>query len=132
NQAAGAVGDGGIPLNATPPYYPIIADKDSGTNGGDSAKAGSDILLTDVLSFQVMVLLPGGTKFVDLFDASMPAAQNSKFNTATQPRVFDTWSDKSDGTYDYSGWQTAGTATSLPLNTPISALQITLRIWDVK
>jgi hypothetical protein len=154
-QTAGAGGDGGVPLlNNTapfaPPYYPLISDKDTTTNAGDPLKAGSDILLTDVLSFQVMVL-PGGAntttngtipnKFVDLYDTtSLPASQNTNFQGAASPRVFDTWSNKPDPTYTgyssswtaASGWNTVASATTLPLNTNILALQITLRIWDVK
>jgi type II secretory pathway pseudopilin PulG len=143
NQTAGAGGDGGLPLKTSAQgYYPIISDSDTTTNGGDPGKAGSDILLTDVLSFQVMVLLQGANpaQFVDLFDASIPAAAsggNSNFTGAGNPRVFDTWSSKTDATYDYSTWATPNTAKSLPLNTTagntsIVALQITLRIWDAK
>jgi hypothetical protein len=114
------IANGGIPIKGG---YPLISAQ-------DATKAGSDLLLTDVLSFQVMVLFSGQTTFTDLYSA---ASQNTNFQAA--PRVYDTWSQRpiaTDGVYDYSGWATPNTATSLPIQTPITALQITIRIWDVK
>jgi hypothetical protein len=147
--------DGGSPIGAWPNYYPLISDPDL-TKGGDAAKAGSDLLVTDVLSFQVMLVVQenvGGTltnsiKDLEYLYTTYPTANNlnTVFNTVGGPRVFDTWSSVSDGVYQYSGpaWSTPGTATSLPLRPQfgpggllpgqfrILGLQITLRIWDAK
>jgi prepilin-type N-terminal cleavage/methylation domain-containing protein len=95
----------------------------------NNVPVGSDVLLTDVISFSVRVLLAGANDFADL---SMVANANSPFPAGAQ--VFDTWSSLKDDTYDYSGWNTGGNATSLPNSqtTQIKALQIIIRVWDVK
>ena len=123
------------------PYTPIAQ--------GQGVLSGSDIQLTDVVSFDVRVLVPGVTsaitpndQFVSLFDLSMLTAYPTTNPNYTTQRVFDTWSSLNDGTpqplgTNFSGWNTAGEATSLPMgcgtNGPIiQAIQISLRIWDYK
>ena len=88
------------------------------------------MILTDVVSFDVRVLIAGQTDFTDL--ASLPAQSyvNPAFGsvyvngTAQQVYVYDTWSGSRDGTYDYSsGWNLSypvsgsvtGSNTSVPL-----------------
>ncbi len=118
------------------------------SNGGFQS---ADLVLSDVVSFDVRVLLKGGADFVDLFDQSVQAYSNnnpafSATGAPNGPRVFDTWS--SNPTADtltgvsYATSTTPGAATSIPLYeaagtngpTPISiqAIQITLRVWDFK
>lgn len=118
---------GGIPTE-TDGSYPIFT----------AGNVSSDVMLTDVISMDVRVLVAGQTEFYDL--ATLPGAtfNNSAFNTvtingtATAVKVFDTWSSASDGIADYSGWATAGTATSAPLQVQILAIKVTFRIWDFK
>jgi hypothetical protein len=100
---------------------------------------GDDLLMSDVLSFDIKVVMQnsGGTgdvpALVDLPPASMNAAtgvlgsssNNSDFQAA-QAVVFDTWCSQGP----YASWATPGTATSLPLAARILAIQVTLRVWD--
>jgi type II secretory pathway pseudopilin PulG len=115
---------------------------------GLGALSGSDIQLTDVISFDVRVLVQGMTggndPFVTLFNVT-PAFYNNNpayFNptTNTGPAVFDTWSSINDGMGNsYAQWNVGGQATSIPLwdatnqtGPIILAVQISLRIWDLK
>lgn len=121
----------------------------------------SDVVLTDVISFDVRVLIAGQPDFTDL--ASLPANSftNPAFSsvyvngTAQQVYVYDTWSAVTDASYDYyNNWNltypatgtTAGTNATVPLrrlyNTTtaqyltsdiqILAIQVSMRIWDFK
>ncbi len=107
----------GMTPSPTPPNLP-------GSGGGallwmpQPVGDGSDLLLTDVVSFDLQILLAGATDFIDV-----PA------------NLFDSWSSVKDDTYDYS----ANTAQPLPAFHPgppnqinINAIQIILRIWDLK
>jgi hypothetical protein len=117
--------------------YPALTDQ-----YGVTSLQGADVLLNDVLSFDVRVLLHGGTEFVSLYHSSVAAYDmgNPSF-PATGPRVFDTWSSLQDDQApdnDYSSWATRNTAKTIPLyqdpNTGakirIRAIQISIRIWD--
>jgi hypothetical protein len=128
--------------------YPTLADEPTG------AQAGNDVLLTDVLSFDVRVLLPppavptgqpaNPNEFVDLFNTTYfaGALNNPSFGTA---RVFDTWSAHKDQTHDYGyNWNKtadlgANNAYKIPLykaggayQVRIRAIQVTIRIWDAR
>ena len=113
--------------------------------------AGADVLMTDVISFEVrpyfalsngtnVVSATTGAAFIPLSDAALTAYQNSNpsFFGATGHYVFDTWSQApvtSENTVDYTTWATAGTATSIPLyqsNLSLRAIQIVMRVWDYK
>jgi prepilin-type N-terminal cleavage/methylation domain-containing protein len=104
----------------------------------------ADLLMTDVLSFDVRVLVQAGNlkgaEFEDLFQLTdhttprtipgssppipwyfspnnSPAGNNSVFS-AMGVRVFDTWTNQTDPnqpTYDYSQWQTPGGPSSIPM-----------------
>jgi type II secretory pathway component PulJ len=104
--------------------------------GPTDPRAGDDLLLTDVISFDIKVIQQGfnpggglpdpqGLTMMDLPPAS--AGLNSVF-AANNWSVFDTWSKDAP----YQGWNAPGTATSLPLKMRVLALQITLRVWDVR
>jgi type II secretory pathway pseudopilin PulG len=132
----------GLPWIGPPPIYPgAPANPPAATGvwtvaellgGTAQSQAGDDVLMTDVLSFDVKVLQQGYgpySSFVDL----PPSTQSSNLAFANASpaypngvSVFDTWSKYGN----YSNWNTAGTATSLPLKIRILALQITLRVWD--
>jgi prepilin-type N-terminal cleavage/methylation domain-containing protein len=89
-------------FTATPAtYYPIL-----GENGEPATRIGDDLLLTDVISFQVQVLRQWATardfQFHDLSDAG-PAGAGNVFDTAVAPIPYQ-----------------------------ILAVQITIRVWDVK
>lgn len=116
---------------------------------GLGALSGSDIQLTDVVSFDVRVLVQGMTggndPFVTLFSVA-PAFNNTNPNffpaNAAGPAVFDTWTSINDGLgLSYAQWNVGGTATSIPLwnanaqppaGPIILAIQISIRIWDLK
>jgi prepilin-type N-terminal cleavage/methylation domain-containing protein len=116
---------------------------------------GADVLLSDVVSFEVKVLTPSrhvqnpnhdplnpylslpANEFVDLFDSTLidktglSLHKNAVFTGPSAPRVFDTWSSLKDDTYDYSSWAISGSPVSAPMpNVQIQALQITIRVWD--
>jgi prepilin-type N-terminal cleavage/methylation domain-containing protein len=88
-----------------------------------SSLYGSDIVLNDVVSFDVRVLplypvgvIPPVDPFVTLWD---PFFNNFTYTDPTggngTVRVFDTWSSFSNGQQNYSTWNTPGTAgTSIP------------------
>jgi prepilin-type N-terminal cleavage/methylation domain-containing protein len=85
-------------------------------------QTGADLLLTDVASFTVRVLSPdlpnGGKDFSDLPRLSFPGQQ-------LPVGVFDTWSTVHDDIYNYEG-------KPAPVPIRILALEITLRVWDMK
>jgi prepilin-type N-terminal cleavage/methylation domain-containing protein len=119
---------------ANPIYtYPKLDEQVTGTN---SSHFGDDLLLTDVVSFEVKVLHSlHQNEFVSLFDASVPNGYNSAINPLNV-RVFDTWTQTVNSTYDYSGWNSATSSmpsnTAIPMKINILALQITVRVWDAK
>ncbi len=98
---------------------------------GNSNLQGADLLLSDVISFEVKVLVLNGSDFSDV----LPSAMNNPIFKNANVGVFDTWSSMHDGAFDYSN-STSPTATpsaiTVPLATPIEALKITIRIWDAK
>jgi type II secretory pathway pseudopilin PulG len=146
NANPGAVGD--TAGSKAPSTYPRLAQEPAGLF------TGNDILLTNVLSFEIRVLVsqanwtaPGTPPnrvwdFVPLADPALQqfTGKNPSFpgDNATGPAVFDTWSSASDDVpYDYSGWATPGQPYSIPLyqnangqKIQIVAIQITIRIWD--
>jgi prepilin-type N-terminal cleavage/methylation domain-containing protein len=131
---------------STLPPPPVAAPTPTGVwsieeilGGPTQPQSGDDVLLTDVLSFDVKMLQqgynqPNGnpyTFFVDLPHSGSLLSGNSTFQNYVTPTtpfgvsVFDTW------TKSYT-WNTptSTTAQSLPLKMRILALQITLRVWD--
>jgi hypothetical protein len=131
--------------------YTTYSD-DGVTTASTSAQPGGDLLLSDVVSFDVRLLAAGQTDFLDVMGltAAFGVAGNSSnpnFSTAG-PMVFDTWSAVKDDspfpgqpapaqTYDYTGWATAGTSSSIPIwnngtGPIIKAIQIIIRVWDFK
>lgn len=136
--------DLGIPARRMP-WPPRTLGED------DVNRAGSDVILTDVLSFNVRVFVAGDTDFVDLANlgtyTQTPAAPPYIFDTFTQA------SQTSLGFPDY-GNQSAGTpnpanglgseywVNQIPRCYPnrdirqvplrIKALQIQMRVWDLK
>jgi hypothetical protein len=132
--------NGGVIPAAMSGAYPRVED-DMAANPGGPDIASSDLLLSDVISFEVTVLLENGTQFVDLFHSSLSPFSNGnpQFSAAGGPRVFDTWSAYRDDVYDYAQWDVRGSDVSIPLyrdsnqaHIRIVAVKITLRVWDVK
>jgi type II secretory pathway pseudopilin PulG len=99
-----------------------------------NAMAGDDLLLTNVVSFDVKVIQQGFPTdsgipfFSDLPPISSGVYRNPAFSGAGYC-VFDTWSKNPPG-YGPNGWDNPGNPTSLPLKIRILALQITIRVWD--
>jgi hypothetical protein len=111
--------------------YPTLGDE-------DPTQEGSDLLLPDVLSFEVQ--MSTSTTFANLASSTtndlyrdVPASGGNP--ARPRPHVWDSWSDVVDGAYDYQRW--SATSPRDPVNRPMSAtrpvaLKITLRVWDVK
>jgi hypothetical protein len=113
---------------------------------------GADMLLTDVISFDVRILISGNTDFVSIDDSTVQAyaSNNPNYNanataysstSLTNKYLFDTWSAQKDDVYDFTSWAptTSGTNNTIPLYQnssgqliSIKAVQITLRIWDTR
>jgi prepilin-type N-terminal cleavage/methylation domain-containing protein len=122
------------------------------TLGEDNANlAAADVVVTDVVSFDVQVLQRNDPNFVHLRDLqyldpttgqrSPWSNQNPVYlNTPVmppRPYVFDTWSQARDNKYDYTQWNQPGQVTSIPMwrndtGPIVQALKITLRTWDFK
>lgn len=131
--------DGGLPVgydlaDRRTWTYPILAEE-------DPARAGADLLLTDVISFDVAIAASIRTsttfsEFVDLFHTTFRSStnRNSHFTGTNKPRVFDTWSDQVDGAYEYDEWSmtTPAAPDHLPSRLTLRAVRITLRVWDAK
>jgi hypothetical protein len=134
--SAGTTGNGGIPVRTIDNRYPIMADPipSPAVPGFDilPGAPGADILLTDVISFEIKILDRTTGNFVDVPYSLV----NPLFNgTSGTQRVFDTWSSVKDDVYDYSTWNdptAADQTTRLPRADVIPAIKITLRIWDKK
>lgn len=119
--------------------YPIVSEQQwppPASPPEATTLMGADLLLNDVLSFQIQLLMPdlNANDFIDLGGPFVPDAsfQNTVYNAANL-RVFDTWSKRESGTlnpYDYRSWATPGTDKSIPLRARVTAIQITIRIWD--
>jgi hypothetical protein len=108
----------------------------------------ADLLINDVISFDVRLMVrtaSGYSGFEDLFTTGTfdaYSSDNSSFNDAIEPRVFDTWSKKVEnvGNYNYSDWHrdSPNTAHRIPLYGPdaspinVRAIQVIIRVWDVK
>jgi prepilin-type N-terminal cleavage/methylation domain-containing protein len=132
--------------------YPISGEQLPSPALDNAALEGSDLLLTDVISFDVRILIPESRDranaspapapfidpFTDLFDSQSPPAASLgtiliSANSGLAPfRVFDTWTSVKDADYDYSQWNIPANATSLPLRLRILAVQISVRVWDLK
>lgn len=128
----------------TYPTYPTLAQK-----GAPGNLVNADIQATDVVSFDVRLLVLNLRGKVDPFVTLFHIANggywngNPSFNATSGPVVFDTWSSLSDtlsGYPGYSAWNTnANPHHSIPLWNPtlqtgpiIQAIQITIRVWDMK
>lgn len=86
------------------------------------SRAGADLLMTNVLSFDVRVLDVAAGDFVDLGYGATFTGPGANPNL---PFVYDTWSSRYNTQYDYR-------ATPVPYPVPLQAIMITLRVWDEK
>ncbi len=102
-----------------------------------SATFGDDIVLTDVLSFEVKATWEGGTlPRVNLPFAGNPLNLDYPYDdlplvaNPASPlnglRMFDTWSTQ------VAGWDTPGTANALPNRIRITGVLIKIRVFDPK
>lgn len=132
--------------------------------------AGDDILLDNVLSFEIKACWDSPRPTQTEGDARFPVTVNPDSNPTTNPdypfgvlplspnrlfpvrtvRVFDTWSREKDTTaatpqYDYTNWSqgymtdnplppsaAASAYWTIPLRVRVRAIQIRLRVWDLK
>jgi prepilin-type N-terminal cleavage/methylation domain-containing protein len=133
----------GLPSKAPPPAPATGVWTLRELLGGPNApQAGDDLLLTDVLSFDVKVLQEGGAyngpydgglvpAFVDL---PAPARGRNATFRAANVSVFDTWSEQGAYGDATDGWDgtNASSPRRLPLKMRILAIQVTVRVWDGK
>jgi hypothetical protein len=135
---------GGLPLVGPSSNYPRISDPITVfSDPGEAATLqGGELLVPDVVSFDVQVFAPSNLNPVDFTYVlpNDPAKGNNGANYNGK-RVFDTWSQEPASTinpYDYSGYATAGGGpTNLPQGTAgvipvITGIQAIIRIWDFK
>jgi hypothetical protein len=165
-----ATGTAGQPIGAQLPSgaltYPRLAVDPSEPQHlagqlESSSLTGADLLLTDVISFDVQVFMPAENPndFINIpyqgyvaTAGNMPPlyVQANNNSNITGKRIYDTWSQEPlafdstgaaayENPYDYSlsatqvgGVQTAPFGTSTTPAPAIVGLKITLRIWDVK
>lgn len=133
--------------------YPRLGLPDDSTSTG---LAGADVILTDVVSFDVRLLIAdaNGNLLDDTSDLMPTSAIQTNFPnmspvfgpTNQQPFVFDTWSQLIDATIDFSDWngqpEQSGIITKshqIPIfqapngnKIQIKGIQIILRCWDFK
>jgi type II secretory pathway pseudopilin PulG len=141
----------------SPLTYPTLSQQLQPPQPPQPALNGSDIQLTDVISFDVQLLIPGATSatpnepFVSLF--RLPSFNGGPYNYSSplpagaSGLVFDTWSSLNDGLSNYSMWNLPSQPglpnsnptpwTSIPMwdgssGPVIQAIQISIRIWDAK
>lgn len=142
--------------------YPVFGDTEGPQQNPplplltqDGYLQGADLLIDDVISFEVSVLVAGTTDFISLFDpyfnASLPARPSLRSNSTFYnprvssgadsgtnlgyPAVFDTWSRERNDLYDFSKWDPDASGVSdvsVPLKVRILALRIVIRVWDQK
>jgi prepilin-type N-terminal cleavage/methylation domain-containing protein len=129
----GLTGLEGTPSNTAPvtgvPTYPILGNS-------------NDLLLTDVISFDIRILLAGSSTFVDLSQVqTYNTLGNPKYSPTAPPYVFDTWSNNAGSSYYSPTWPLGVTSPNaiIPLyqdaksnKIQIIAIQIVLRVWDPK
>jgi hypothetical protein len=130
------------PITAPPPPATRVMTVQDLLGGTGTAQAGDDLLLTNVLSFDIKVLEQGGSYgagppydgnmvpvFVDLPPATSnrnPAFRNVGLS------LFDTWSKQGNYGDPANGWNStnANSPYCLPLKMRIVGLQVTIRVWD--
>lgn len=136
--------------------YPTISQQLTTLGQSNPMLNGSDIQLTDVISFDVRILTPGVTNGIDPF-VTLWQSPFTVLNTqggmnngnpsfypalANGPMVFDTWTSLNDGLANYSVWNLPASSSpnphhSIPLwngtsGPLIQAIQVSIRIWDSK
>lgn len=112
--------------------------------------ASSDLLLTNVTNFEIKLLwepAPGGSAPQPFSDASstignpdypfdrLPPGNNPLINALVPPvRMMDTWSKRTSANNldNFTNWNVPGDQKFIPLRVRVRAIQIELRIWDVK
>lgn len=129
-------------LGVTVPSYPLLGE-DTATISAPvgTPVVGADLVLTDVISFDIKLSFGPTVSNGEFLDVADPAVQaftngNPAFPVGTGPWVYDTWCGSTNSPYyDYSAWATGGANTSMPLMPgalgPV-AVQIVIRVWDRK
>jgi hypothetical protein len=147
--------DGGLPL---PGGYPTLA-QEFATAVPATTPAGTDVLLNDVISFEIQVFDPVNGAWISV-PFSPPIYGNPLFaqTSPLRTRVFDTWSSVEDDVYNYRwrqhptdpnrkiiAWEQyaqdpqastpqpiPGSAKTIPVKASIPAIKVMLRVWDKK
>jgi hypothetical protein len=104
-----------------------LQDKKSGSlnkyvDNPRSPRAGEDIVLTNVLSFDIKVWNPSTNAFVDLGQNVAGSGFEKQGNHLS--RVWDSW------TWEYKKTDSSGDAEPPPYAEPMEAIQITIRCFD--
>jgi hypothetical protein len=80
-------------------FYTTLATDTSSNTAASTRFKGSDLLLTNVVSFEVRLLVKNWSDFADVFQLAGTYFQGNKaFNATSGPMVFDTWSQLNDTT----------------------------------
>jgi hypothetical protein len=104
-------------MNANPATWQSAPVPVGTSNGESPTLQGDDLLVNDVISFEIKVLRAGDTQFRDLSDAAFTLA-----NGGTPPYV--NIDGVTQGIYD--------TATTNQTWLQLKAIEITIRAWDFK
>lgn len=118
----------------TKPGFPSPTDRSNGirpifapvVDAITAKPTGEDLLLPDVLSFDVKVL----TNVAQTATTPAGEATSAEFGDLPSPYYFDTWSRRKDDVFDYSNATNSPVPTGTTMR--ILALQITIRVYDAK
>jgi hypothetical protein len=116
-------------FSASPNFLPDDEDGFAGL-GGNAAQSfeGTDVILTDVLSFVVIPIFSG------VPTADIPIQNQYITKNFPGVGVYDTWSDRADELYDYTLWDNGSVPAADPHLVPckqvLTGLQISVRVWD--
>jgi len=111
-----------------PHFFPSLQDRRSGSltdfvSSPRNVRTGEDVVLTNVLSFDVKVWCPDLKEFVDLGTPGSVWEDSNNNHPTSLPRTWDSW------TQDYMVEH--GSPLGLPpFTAPLEAIQITIRNFD--
>jgi len=111
-----------------PHFFPSLQDRQSGSlqrfvSTPRNVRTGEDVVLTNVLSFDVKVWCPDLKEFVDLGTPGSAWEDSNNNHPTSLPRTWDSWTQA----YVVEHGNTLG---SPPYIAPIEAIQITIRNFD--
>ena len=123
-----------------PHFFPDRQDRKSGSltmftdnpqflDDPRHVRAGEDVVLTNVLSFDIKVWCPDERDYVDL-GTEGTTWDDSNNNQPLLPRTWDSWTRKYSEGDDYADHKNADGIVMPPYAEPLEAIQITIRCFD--